>query len=128
MIATHFLRIAVVAALAVSAGPVAAAPSAADVAKGKQVFARCAMCHDVKPGVNRLGPSLAGVIGRRAGSAAGFAYSPAMKSWGKPWTAANLNAYLAAPAKTVPGNRMAFPGIAAAPDRAAVIAYMATLK
>lgn len=88
---------------------------------------RCAMCHAVAPGAKGIGPNLRGVVGRRAGSQAGFAYSPAMIKLGKPWTPAQLDAYLAAPQKMVPGSRMVL-AVPAPADRAAIVAYMATLK
>lgn len=106
-----------------------AAQAAGDPAKGKAVFAQCAACHKADPsGKAMIGPNLWGVVGRPAGSMPGFAYSPAMKGWKKPWTEAALDTYLAAPAKAVPGNRMPFAGLTAPADRANVIAYLKTLK
>ena len=100
--------------------------AAGDPAKGKIVFARCMACHKVdKSGVNGLGPNLHGVVGRPVASAKGFTYSPAMKAKGGKWTPAELDAYLAAPAKAVPGNKMIFVGLPKADDRANVIAYVA---
>ena len=95
-----------------------------DAVKGKAAFARCAICHDLKPGVNKLGPSLYGVFGRKAGAVAGFAYSPAMKSAKITWSAATLDRYVTSPAKMVPGNKMGFAGLAAPADRANLIAYL----
>lgn len=104
------------------------AHAAGDAVKGKVVFARCAICHDVKPGVNKLGPSLAGVVGRKSGSVAGFAYSGPMKMANKQWTAQNLDAFVTAPFKFIPGTRMAFGGIPNPADRANLIAYLQTVK
>jgi len=97
---------------------------AGDAVKGKAIFARCAICHELKPGVNKLGPSLYGVFGRKAGTVAGFAYSPAMKAAKITWSATTLDRYVTSPAKMVPGNKMGFAGLAAPADRANLIAYL----
>lgn len=107
--------------------PAAAAP-AADAANGAKLFAQCKICHSVEPGKNGLGPSLHDVVGRKAGTEAGFTYSPAMKSSGLTWTDAELSEYLRAPMKLVPGTKMAFAGMANEKDRADLIAYLDTLK
>ena len=104
----------------------AAFAQAGNEAKGKTVFARCMACHSVDPGVNRLGPSLSGIVGRTAGTVAGFAYSPAMKNAKIRWDARSLNAYLTKPADKVPGTKMIFPGLSNPADRADVIAYLAS--
>jgi len=119
------LRLTVAASLLIASG--AATPAAAaDAVKGKIVFARCAICHDVKPGVNKLGPSLAKLFGRKAGTVTGYSYSAAMKQYGKVWNAQSLDAYITAPMKAVPGTKMAFAGIANPTDRANLIAYLQT--
>ena len=100
--------LAVAATVAGAGAPSLAAPAAAgDAVKGKATFARCAICHAVQPGVNKLGPSLAGVVGRKAASVPGFAYSPAMKASGIVWTPDQLDAYLAKPSAKVPGTTSA---------------------
>ncbi|AEG48687.1 cytochrome c class I [Sphingobium chlorophenolicum L-1] len=98
---------------------------AGDAAKGKAVFARCMACHSVDPGANRLGPSLAGVMGRTSGTMAGFAYSPAMKNAKIRWDAKTLDAFLAKPTAKVPGSKMIFAGLPNPADRANLIAYLA---
>jgi len=114
---------------AVAGFSLSASAHAADAAKGKAVYqAQCAMCHQVKPKALGIGPSLAGVVGRKAGTLPGFAYSPAMKKFAKPWTAALLDSYVATPQKLVAGNRMPFAGISDAAKRADLVAYLATLK
>ncbi len=113
------------AVIAVSAP---AAPAAGDAASGAKLFAQCRVCHSVEPGKNGLGPSMHGVVGRKAATLAGFNYSPAMKASGFVWTDAKLNDYLRAPMKSVPGTKMAFAGIADDKRRADVIAYLDTLK
>ena len=98
-----------------------------DVEHGMQVFKQCAPCHATN-NTTRVGPGLAGIVGRHAGSVPGFRYSHAMKNANIVWDGKTLDAYLASPQKVVPGNRMAFSGIPKADDRAALIAYLATLK
>ena len=99
---------------------------AADVEHGKQVYQTCAACHSDKP--DALGPNLAGVIGRKAGSRDDFRYSPAMTRAGFTWDAGSLRDYLADPQAKVKGNRMPFAGLNDPKDVEDVIAYIGTLK
>jgi nitrite reductase (NO-forming) len=96
-----------------------------DPTAGRLVFRKCQACHSLEPGKNILGPSLAGVIGRKAGSEPSYAYSPAMKQANMVWDAKTLDAYLTDPQKVVPGNKMPFPGLKTDHDRADVIAFLA---
>ena len=127
------------AAAAPAAAPSAAAPAAdatdtldgtklasltGDAVHGKQIFIQCQACHSIEAGKNMIGPSLAGVVGRPAGSIAGFAYSNANKSSGITWSAEKLFQYLEKPQRVVPGTKMSFPGLPKAQDRADVIAYL----
>jgi len=107
---------------------IGAPAQAQDAAQGRTLFqTNCAVCHmAVRNGHALVGPNLFGVVGRRAGSAPGFAYSPAMQHAGT-WTAAQLLAYIQAPARTVPGNRMPFAGLQNRQQAAAVVAYLGTL-
>jgi cytochrome c len=100
---------------------------AANPATPPAVFAQCAACHSVN-GSNGVGPSLKGVIGRKAGSVPGFRYSRAMKNYGKVWDKTSLAAYLANPQQAVPGNTMPFAGVPDASQRNAIISYLASLK
>lgn len=85
----------------------------------------CRTCHTAKTGDNRLGPSLAGVMGRKAGSLEGFAYSDSMKSSGVTWDEATLDKFIADPESVVRGNRMKpFGGIADPASRSAIVAYL----
>jgi nitrite reductase (NO-forming) len=97
-----------------------------DAAAGRQVFRKCQACHSLENGKNLVGPSLAGIIGKKSGGDANFNYSPAIKQAGITWTPQALGQYLADPQKTVPGNRMPFPGLKSENDREDVIAFLAT--
>ncbi len=79
----------------------------------------------MKEGQHRVGPSLAGVFGRNAGTAEGFdRYSSAMKDSGVVWSEESLDAYLADPKGYIPGNKMAFRGLRDEEDREDLIAYL----
>ena len=90
-------------------------------------YTACAACHS-EDGKNGLGPTLRGVYGRKAGSAAGFRYSPAMKKSAIVWDDKSLDSYLADTQKAIPGNTMPFPGVPDAAQRAAIIEYLKTIK
>ncbi len=82
-------------------------------------------CHALQPGQHRVGPSLANVWGRKAGTAEGFnRYSQAMKDSDVVWNAETLDAYLADPKGFMPGNNMTYPGVQSAEQRAHIIAYL----
>jgi cytochrome c len=112
----------------VALGAVLLAPPAcaADAAQGKALFAGCIACHSETP--DALGPSLKGVVGRKAGSLEDFRYSSAMKRAGFDWDAANLRDYLHDPQAKVKGNHMPFSGYADLKDADDVIAYLQTYK
>ncbi len=126
------LPLVVLLALAATGQPATAAGSAAiqgdpvrgDPVRGQRVFAICGECHSLAAGTNKYGPSLHGLIGRRAGSVADFDYSDAMAQAGLTWDDATLDKYLADPQAVVPGNRMPFDGLPDARDRADLIAYL----
>jgi nitrite reductase (NO-forming) len=118
-------------AAATPAGPpagTAVAVGAGDPVAGRQVFKKCQACHSLEPGRNLVGPSLAGIIGRKAGSEPNYSYSDAMKASDIVWTAATLDPYLLAPQKVVPGNKMPFPGLKTEHDRDDIIAYLVSLQ
>ena len=79
--------------------PPNAASTTGDASAGRLVFRKCQACRSTEPGKNMLGPSLAGVVGRKAGTEAGFNYSPAMKSADIVWNPQTLDQYLTDPAK-----------------------------
>lgn len=98
---------------------------AGNAAGGQRVFNQCMGCHAVGQGAAAgIGPSLNGVVDRKAGTTPGFRYSAAMKSSGLTWDQATLARFLHAPAQTVPGTHMAFGGLAKPQDQADVIAYL----
>lgn len=127
------------AGIGLSAVPAAAAlpgPTPANVAayaklkgtaaNGMKLFVQCKTCHVTTAGVNRIGPSLHAVVGRKAGIIPNFNYSVANKTSGIVWTEAMLFQYLEAPRVTVPGTKMAYAGMKKPQDRADLIAYLKT--
>lgn len=112
------------------AGWTGAAQAAGDAAEGEKVFKRvCTSCHIVaKDGPKRLGPTLFGLVGRKAGSIEDFRYSAANKNSNMVWSAETLDPYLTDPKKVIPGTIMAFAGVKNADQRADLIAYLETLK
>jgi len=106
-----------------------AAQAAGDPAAGKVIFTqKCGLCHAVEQGKNKIGPSLYGVVGRKAGSLPDYTYSDAMKNADRTWDETTLDAYLIHPRQTIPGVKMIFAGLPDATDRQNVIAYLATNK
>ena len=121
-IAPARLRIVLAAfALGVLAGAAAAQDD-----PGQVIFNNaCRTCHTVNEGDNRLGPSLDGIIGRKAGSLPGYAYSEAMKKSAVVWDEATLDRFIENPDAVVAGNNMKpYTGMTAADDRAAIVAYL----
>jgi len=102
--------------------------AAGDPAAGQTVFAaRCAACHSTKPDDNKIGPSLAGIVGSKSGTVPGFNFSTAMKEANLTWDDANLDKYLANPNGFVHGTKM-FVNLPSETDRENVVAYLNTLK
>jgi len=120
-------KITMAAAMMIAVGSVQAD---GDAKRGQKLFDECIACHAPERGATSgVGPTLHGVIGRKAGEVADFRYSPAMKRSGLTWTERELDAYIAEPQKKIPGNRMPYSGMPGARDRADLIAYlMATFK
>lgn len=105
-----------------------ASAAAGDAERGRKEFMKCVMCHSAEPGVHKTGPSLAGVFGRRAGTAAGFGrYSDALKNADVTWNEQNLDAFLSNPRGFIPGNRMTMRGLQAQREREDIIAFLKTL-
>jgi cytochrome c len=108
---------------------VTAAQAAGDAAAGKVLFTqKCGLCHSVVQGQNKIGPSLYGVVGRKAGSLPDYTYSEAMKNANRTWDDATLDDYLTNPRQKIPGIKMIFVGLPDETDRQNVIAYLATNK
>jgi cytochrome c len=119
------MKPAVVALLILAAAPAALAqPATSDPAKGQTLWAQCAACHEIDSDANTLGPTLKGVMGRKAGGLDGYNYSGPMKRADVTWTAQTLDAFLADPQGTVPGTKMPFAGMTNAAERADLVAYI----
>lgn len=102
--------------------------AAGDPTAGKSVFAsHCAVCHSTQSGVNKIGPSLAGIVGSKSGTVPGFDFSPALKNADVTWGDAKVDKFLANPAGFVHGTKM-FVNLASETDRQNVISYLDTLK
>ena len=97
---------------------------AADAAKGKKVFGKCKACHSLKAGKRKIGPSLHGVFGRKAGTAKKFRFSKAMKGSNVVWDEKTLDEYLTKPRKFIPKTKMVFSGLKKKSDRDNLIAYL----
>jgi len=116
------------AAAAPSAEASAAAPAQPAAAKTPPAsFALCRTCHAVEPGKNGIGPTLAGIVGSKAGDVPGYQFSPALKQSGIAWSRATLDQWLSGPPRMVPGTKM----VINVPDpakRKEIIDYLETLK
>jgi cytochrome c len=107
----------------------APAREAGDVGRGARVYRHCYACHsvDATETAKLQGPSLYGIVGRRAASVPGFSYSASLKSKGAAgliWTEEQLDRFLADPEDILPGNQMGFFGLPDARDRADLIAFL----
>jgi cytochrome c len=103
----------------------AASARAADLQAGKEIFARCRICHSIAAGApSTVGPNLHGLFGRRAGSVADYDYSPAMKQSGVIWDDVTLTKFLRDPKAFIPGDKMAFPGIDNPAEIKNLLAYL----
>jgi cytochrome c len=91
-------------------------------------FAICTGCHSIVAGQNGIGPSLRGVVGRKAGSSPGYAYSAALRNSGIAWTPERLETWLSGPMSMVPGTKMSFGGYSDPKQRQTVITYLKTLN
>ena len=120
------MRRTVIAGLLLAGSTTAAL--AADPAAGEKIFkTQCGICHAVAAGENRIGPTLFGVVGRRAGSVPGFNYTADHKKLGVTWDAATLDKYLTNPRAMVPDTSMVYAGLKDDAKRADLVAYLETL-
>jgi len=120
-----FFAVILASALALTSG---AAMAAGDADKGKKVFKKCKACHAIKAGKKKVGPSMFGVVDRKAGTAEGYRFSEAMKASGLTWDEATLDKFLKKPKTLVKKTKMSFAGLKKDSQRADVIAYLNTLK
>ena len=125
---TRKAALAIPAALAATILLAAEAPAAASGPDGAALFrTRCQSCHSMTPGrTSPLAPNLLGVVGRKAASTP-FNYSAALKNSKLTWNRENLDRFLTAPSRMVPGTRM----VIAVPDaaqRGAILGYLATRR
>lgn len=105
----------------------ASAPAQAQVDAGRRLFARCSNCHEVGAGArNGFGPQLNGIVGRKAGSAPAYAYSPVLKQAGFVWNEQKLVAFIRDSEKVVPGNKMRFLSFMSEKQAAEIVAYLRT--
>jgi cytochrome c len=98
--------------------------AAGDAEKGKRAFNKCKACHALEAGKKRIGPTLYGMFGRKAGADKDYSYSSGMKTSNITWTEETLDQYVENPRKIVPGTKMAFPGIKKKEEREDLIAYL----
>jgi cytochrome c len=127
----HIISVALAAAFVAAIGA-RSASAAPDAAHGELIFKQtCGVCHSGEIGVNKIGPSLFGVVGRPIGSLPDYVYSEKLKSmrasWGK-WDDTTLDTYLFNPRVVLHGVKMYFKGLPDGQDRADVIAYLRSLK
>jgi cytochrome c len=99
---------------------------AADAEHGKELYQACIACHSEKP--DAIGPSLKGVVGRKAATLEDFRYSAPMRRANLTWDDASLRAYISDPQATVKGNRMPFGGVREPKDVDDIVAYLKTLN
>lgn len=123
------MRTGLVSAAAILASAISAtAASAQDAESGQDLYRQCRACHQIGAGAkNLVGPQLNGIVGRKAGTVAGFNYSEANKKAGADglvWTDDNLMKYLANPLQFMPGTKMAYAGMKDEGDRKDLIAYL----
>lgn len=118
----HLLR----AAILLTAIPLATGVALADgdAKKGKRVFNKCKACHEVSTDKNKVGPSLRGVFGRKAGTVEGFNYSDAMKNADIVWDEEKIDKYVENPKEFIPGNKMVYAGLKKEDQREDLIAYL----
>ena len=119
------------AAPEVAATPIAVLLASADAAAGEAAFKKCASCHTVDKGANKVGPNLYDLVDRPIATHEGFSYSAAMTEFSQGgtvlWTWDHLNEFLLAPKKHIPGTAMGFAGLKKDDERANLIVYLHTM-
>ncbi len=110
---------------AAAAAPAKTAAPSAEYKRGKLLFIQCRACHELAADApDKVGPNLYGIIGRKVAAREEFGYSPALRAATFTWDRATLERWIEKPSTVVPGNAMAFAGIAEPKDRAALLAYL----
>ena len=128
LIPTHMAAVLAIGAIAAVPLGVSPALAAGDATAGKQTFtATCLACHSTEPGANKMGPSLAGIVGSKSGAVPGYSFSPALKAANITWDEQTLDKFLENPSADVQGTKMPI-SVASAEDRHIIIAYLSTLK
>ncbi|MGE3332758.1 MAG: cytochrome c family protein [Rhodospirillaceae bacterium] len=107
---------------------VSSAAFAADAARGAQIYEEqgCNGCHAAKEVL--VGPPHCGVVGRKAGTIEGYAYSEVMKSSGLTWDENNLNQFIESPLTFLSGSNMGFAGLYDEKDRTDLIEFLKTQR
>jgi cytochrome c len=117
--------VALAASQSVTVSAQTAAADAPDLKRGKLLYIQCRACHELKADQpHKVGPNLAGLLGSKGASAEDFTYSSALKAANLTWDLKTLDRWLEKPSAVVPGNAMAFAGIANPKDRASLLAYI----
>ncbi len=111
--------------VALLAGP---AWAEGDAKEGEKVFAKCRACHSTDAGKSGVGPSLAGVIGRKSGTLPGFTFSKSMVEKGVVWDDKSVGAYMTDPRGFIPGNKMVFPGLKKDSEIENLLAFLKSKK
>ncbi len=101
-----------------------AAQATCDADAGRKAFNKCAACHSLDKGTHQMGPSLSGIVDRKAGSAEGFLYSVAMEQASFNWTPDQLDAFLKNPMASLPGTAMPFGGLRKDEERANLVCFL----
>ncbi|HPF26379.1 MAG TPA: cytochrome c family protein [Steroidobacteraceae bacterium] len=108
-----------------AAAPATLSADSPEYKRGKLLFIQCRACHDLQVGKpHKVGPNLHGFVGRKAGTIEGFSFSAALKGSALTWDDATILQWLEKPSALVPGNTMAFAGIANPKDRNAMLVYL----
>ena len=100
---------------------------AGNLSKGKRVFNKCKACHTLVAGKNRVGPSLKGVFGRKAGTASKYRYSKAMKKAGLDglvWSEETISKFLVKPRTFIKRTKMSFAGLKKTTDIKNLLAFL----
>jgi cytochrome c len=116
------LAICLLALAIASSSATAAYAEEGDATRGETVYQRCQACHALA--ANRVGPKHCGLFGRKAGTAAGYQYSAAMRKYGVTWDEATIDHFIENPMKVVPGTKMGYAGIKDPQERTDLIAYL----